>query len=130
MSTVTDRVAAGAAFLDQHDPEWWRADVERAIDLGTLDIWSKDSCVLGQRCPVPVLAAHLGITVADETEPDELSGRWHSAYDAYAYKLSGLSLWNDLIEWAADHGFTAHDTEFAGLSVEWIRVITERRAAS
>lgn len=32
MSTIAERVAAGAAFLDERDPDWWRADVERAIN--------------------------------------------------------------------------------------------------
>ena len=38
MSTIAERVAAGAAFLDEHDPGWWCADADPAIDLVALDL--------------------------------------------------------------------------------------------
>lgn len=41
--TVADRVAAGAAWLDQRLPGWWRL-----IDLRQLDMWHSCRCVLGQ----------------------------------------------------------------------------------
>ena len=74
LSTITERVAAGAAFLDQHDPEWWRADVEQAIDLDMLDLASTSHCVLGQRCPLDLRNAPYA----------------PSPYDAMANSLSGL----------------------------------------
>jgi hypothetical protein len=43
MNTIAERVAAGAAWLDAHEPGW----VDR-IDLGGLDIQSCDRCILGQ----------------------------------------------------------------------------------
>jgi hypothetical protein len=114
VSAVAERVAAGAAFLDEHDPEWWRADVERAIDLETLDIRSDNLCLLGQRCPL-------------EASPTR------SAYNQFATLLSGVgNIWSvDL--WARPFGFQADAPGGAGfddLTDEWKRVITGRRAAS
>ena len=43
MSTVTERVADGAAFLDEHQAGW-----DRDIDLVALDIGSSCECILGQ----------------------------------------------------------------------------------
>lgn len=124
MSTIAERVAAGAAFLDEHDPEWWRADVKRAIDLDTLNLGVTDRCVLGQRCPVG--------TYFDSYE-------WMTRYDALAAMFSGIeaSDSSDLDTWAIPLGFQAEDEdweaeggEFDALTAEWKRVITERRAAS
>jgi hypothetical protein len=42
-ATMTERVAAGAAWLDEHHPGW----VDR-IDLNVLDLESPCFCVLGQ----------------------------------------------------------------------------------
>ena len=122
MSTITERVAAGAAFLDEHDPEWWRENVERAIDLNTLDLDSNRTCVLGQRCPLEVLAAHIGAGVHDLGDGD----RWRG-YIAYSRHLSGL---RNTAGWACDHGFNGLDhDEMPILTAEWSRVITERRAS-
>lgn len=43
LSTVADRVAAGAAWLDDHQPGW----VDR-IDAAQLDLEDCKECVLGQ----------------------------------------------------------------------------------
>jgi hypothetical protein len=133
VSTIAERVAAGAAFLDEHDPEWWRPDVERAIDLDALDLHDTGLCVLGQRCPLEVLSAHAGVDI------DELgSFGFSDAYFAYAKHLSGLTEpdgvagWA-LLEWACVRGFITSDSDtedWADLTAEWTRVITERRAAS
>lgn len=122
MSTITERVAAGAAFLDQHDPEWWRADVERAIDLDRLNLGYSDTCVLGQRCP-------LG-----------LRGGNYSEYQAFAAKLIGAQPYEEpeINAWAAPLGFQAQlgrpigeeMADYRALTAEWKRVITERRAAA
>lgn len=130
-AVISERVAAGAAFLDEHDPQWWRADVERAIDLDSLDLIEAHACVLGQRCPLEVLARALNTSV------DELSGfDMGDGYDAYLMHLSGLS-GADRGSWARDHGFTllGSDADYRGddwavLTAEWKRVITERRPAS
>jgi hypothetical protein len=131
MSAIAERVAAGAAILDEHDPGWWRPDVERAIDLDRLKLHLGDSCVLGQRCPISVLAAFHGVTVANEDEPDELaSGDWVQAYQAYAIQLSGLRGYEDLGDWGYAHGFVGAGSAWGALTDKWKRVITERRAAS
>ena len=43
MSTIAERVASGAALLDERMPGW-----HQRIDLDTLDIDSCKNCVLGQ----------------------------------------------------------------------------------
>lgn len=119
MSAVTERVAAGAAFLDEHDPEWWREGVERAIDLDSLDLGSGDLCVLGQRCPLELRS--------EEDEP----------YSMFGSALSGLFGGFRIDEWAMSLGFTCGhnlgldgtDREWDALTAEWALVIRERRAA-
>ena len=114
MSTVAERVAAGA-YLDEHDPEWWRPDVERAIDLDTLNLESSNNCVLGQRCPV-------------ENADDE-----YLAYASYLAEIPEDRPFT-IDNWAVPLGFQADPhafkTEYKALTAEWTRVITERRAAS
>lgn len=119
MSTIAERVAAGAAFLDEHDLDWWRADVERAINVDRLNLRRGDMCVLGQRCPVPA-------------EPHR------AEYVVYGLQLSGLDDPDALWEWGVPLGITA-PLEYGGdrmddahdeLAAEWKRVITGRRSAS
>lgn len=43
MDDVAERVASGAALLDEKRPGWWRE-----IDLATLDIGDTCNCVVGQ----------------------------------------------------------------------------------
>jgi hypothetical protein len=43
MTTIDDRVAAGAAWLDANRPGWWQR-----INLATLDLGDPCRCVLGQ----------------------------------------------------------------------------------
>jgi len=132
VSTIAERVAAGAAFLDEHDPDWWKADVERAIDLETLALDWPDRCVLGQRCPLEVLAAYVETDVSDLTVFDSGDG-----YFAYGERLSGFAEDAEIAHWARDLGFT-FTTDLPGgdrddwddLTAEWRKVITERRAAS
>ncbi|HTJ69231.1 MAG TPA: hypothetical protein VL551_16965 [Actinospica sp.] len=128
MSTIAERVAAGAAFLDEHDPDWWRADVERAIDLEKLNLSHGDACVLGQRCPLAV--------------PGDIS-----EFEAYGYELSKTFSWRSLSNWAAPLGFQIYGPwredgttegrrlseemdEYRELTAEWKRVIEQRRAAA
>ena len=117
MSTIAERVAAGAAFLDEHDPDWWRADAARAIDLGSLDLGEPEHCVLGQRCP--------------------LESPEHSAWWAQECALLGLPenvTVARVSHWSDDHGFSLgdpsceHEYLWSDLTAEWKRVITERRA--
>lgn len=115
MSTITERVAAGAVFLDEHDPDWWRA-----IDLDTLRLNDPDQCVLGQRCPVEAWRrAPIG----------------ESRFATYAAVLSGMNL-REMSEWAEALGFEAGSDdrccsggEYDVLTAEWKRVITGRRVS-
>jgi hypothetical protein len=45
-ATIADRVAKGALFLDEREPNWWRV-----IDLDALDMEEGCDCVLGQLHP-------------------------------------------------------------------------------
>lgn len=42
-STIAERVAAGATFLDEREPGWWRR-----IDVDRLSISDSCNCILGQ----------------------------------------------------------------------------------
>jgi hypothetical protein len=123
VSSITERVALGAIFLNEHDPGWWRADVERAIDLETLYLGLGGRCILGQRCPF------------------EDTGKY-TAFHAFARVLSGLPLdldddeesgENAIDRWAAPLGFQAYTygcAEYDELTAEWARVIRERRSTA
>lgn len=117
MSTITERVAKGAAFFDEKDPGWWRADVERAIDLDRLDFSSGDACLLGQRCPLP--------------PRKNLTG-----YGLYGRVLSGIDDSDDMWRFWAELGITAPDSMpgpmddiHDALCAEWKRLIEARRSA-
>lgn len=131
MNAIAERVAAGAAFLDEHDPEWWRPDVDRAIDLDALDLAEPDRCVLGQRCPLEVLAIYLSADVDELNALDMGDG-----YLAYGAFLSGHAADGEIGRWASELGFTFTTDDpgdaviWDALTAEWRKVITERRAAS
>lgn len=128
LSAVAGKVAAGAAFLDEHDPGWWRPDVERAIDLRSLHMGYGDACVLGQRCPLEALTGYLGRAPEDI---DDQEFRYH----AYAGRLNGGFPDREAMEdWAVARGFNRppgeDDGEYDELTDEWKRIISERRAAA
>jgi hypothetical protein len=128
MATITERVAAGAAFLDEHDPGWWRGDGERPISLDRLDLEEAQDCILGQRCPVAVLASFCYLSPHDS---DELSSQWWRAYTAYAVELSGLSPADPALgRWGDEHGFSSPAEDYPDLTAAWKGVITGRRLAS
>jgi hypothetical protein len=129
MSTITERVAAGAAFLDEHDPEWWRPDVDGAISLDTLDLMNGNLCVLGQRCPLETSDCPFYVQ----------AGRVSGIAADYAGRDWDHQEVAELLidEWAKPLGFQAFGLlaeeradDFAALTVKWKRVITERRSAS
>ena len=101
---VRDRVEAGVAWLDQHDPGWWKVDQPGhgpnggPIDLDVLDIQSPCRCVLGQRWG-NYYSSSIGITMDEATD--------------FGFDTAG-------------HG----RAEFEALGEEWTRVITERREAA
>ena len=91
MATMTERVAAGAAWLDENQPGWWQR-----IDLGELNLASSCRCVLGQLAPPEI------------TEDDR--GTWTAILYHFALLDSDIRLgfnvspgdsWDDLTdEWA------------------------------
>jgi hypothetical protein len=101
MRTIAERVAAGAAFLDEHEPGW--AD---RINLRVLDQNSVCLCVLGQT----------------------FAGRVGSSYygNGYDWALEEFD-----IRTAAALGFDAvnDDEDYDDLATEWARLIVARRKA-
>jgi hypothetical protein len=86
-STIAERVAAGAAWLDANRPGW----VER-IDLETLDLGDPCRCIVGQ-----LNVQWGGLKIADDP-------RWHAAslgFDTWlaeGYEYSALTAaWRQLI---------------------------------
>jgi hypothetical protein len=100
MSTDTERVAAGMAFLDEREPGW-----PSRIDLGRLNIADPDWCMTGQLQPA-TSHAWAGICRA-------------AGWEADAGGADDISL-----------GFDAEEAaEYSALTAEWRRAITERLAA-
>lgn len=103
MSTVAERVAAGAAYLDEHEPGW----VDR-IDLEQLSLSSCWHCVLGQ-----------------------LHGSFLSAPIIRAMEgcKHGSQEWNERQAVVRSLGFaTKNHRDYPALTVEWRRLIDARRA--
>lgn len=107
MKTITERVAAGAAWLDQREPGW-----PERIDLDRLDLRSSGRDILGQ----------LATGQLDE-EAGARIGRW-TAILLHFGLTSGT---------AAEFGFVRRDWEdeaYEALTAEWKRVIAGRWGAS
>ena len=104
MSTITERVEAGAAFLDERKPRW--AD---GISLDHLNINSECNCVLGQSFGGYVFGKYsLGLSDAETV--------------AYGFTVTGDE--EELPEGAAD------ESEYPLLTAEWKRLLEERRQSS
>lgn len=94
--TVQDRVAAGAAFLDEKRPGWFNE-----IDNATLDIASAKECVCGQlfgsySTGIGTLGASThsvdyGFVVTDTTR-EELNIAWCEAITARKTKIEEREL--------------------------------------
>jgi hypothetical protein len=103
MSTIAERVARGAALLDEREPGWW----ER-IDLGRLDLSSPCRCVLGQL----------------NTDLDRpYFPKWTDILERF-----GVGLRDEFT-----HGFNVGgggtDAQFANLTAAWRELIEARRSA-
>jgi hypothetical protein len=133
VSIITGRVQRGAALLDEHDPDWWRADAGRAIDLDRLDLAEGDTCVLGQRCPLEVAASYRTRAESEDEidDPDKLT-----PYRAYSEQLFD-GRWDSrtqrvsMLQAAHDHGFAwmgGERREFDELTAAWRDLIQGRRA--
>lgn len=119
--TVAGRVAKGAAFLDEHDPGWWRADVPDAISLADLDLGDTSRCVLGQRCPLELLRDYL---------PAVRPGVRYFAYAAHLRRQAAVGGGGSPEAWGIAMGFVATgdlDREWSALTAAWRTVISGRR---
>lgn len=106
--TIAERVAAGAAWLDERKPDWWTA-----VALPELDVDDCNLCVLGQT----------------------YGSYWDSPLFADLSNIgSGEFFDNDeereTVERAQPLGFYADgSSEVLWLNAEWERVIRARREA-
>jgi hypothetical protein len=94
--TITDRVSAGAAWLDEHRPDWWQR-----IDLDTLDLREPCYCVLGQEYAAEVdLDGHglccngyqLAVARMDDHHPAELG------FSADLHLAESVEFWDQLAD--------------------------------
>lgn len=103
MSTITERVAAGAAFLDEREPGW-----DQRISLDELSIGSSCNCILGQ-----------------------LHGNYTGGLMDLNFLYEDWSDIEFGFMWSSNRAVLGGvDGEVAALTAEWKRVITERRSAS
>lgn len=111
--TISARVQAGAAWLDQHVPGWV-AD----IDLNRLDLASPCRCILGQ--------IHGGEypTMGEIPGEDGRPANWTTNRTALGFECSPARDGEKPEVWLA----RTHD-EYAALTAEWTRVITACRDA-
>jgi hypothetical protein len=88
VTTVAERVAAGAAYLDEHQPGW-----SRFIDLKKLDISSSCRCILGQlHGDYEAALFELGMDDEESWQPFDLG------FNGAGLSLSWLSAeWENLI---------------------------------
>jgi hypothetical protein len=112
MTAIAERVAAGAAFLDEREPGWWSLDRESPLHTSQLYVGSSCDCVLGQ-----LFGSYLrGIRTLGLREP---------GVNREALGFMFISADSD-----AERDRAAEDADIEALTREWERVITGRRAAS
>lgn len=105
VSTVAERVAAGAAWLDENRPRW-----EDYIDLERLMLDDEEDCILGQ--------LYGGFNEA----PDELvTPGWRATHLGFDLMLP--SPWNQFPD---EYQYTPE--RMRELEAEWRRLIESRRA--
>ena len=105
--TIAERVAAGAAWLDERKPDWWSA-----IDIIAFDIDDCRDCALGQ-----IYGSY-----------------WDSPLFADLESIQGALFFvsddeRETIARAKPLGFYAESDETIWLNAEWERVIRARREA-
>jgi hypothetical protein len=141
MKTISERVAWGAAWLDDKYPGW----VDR-IDLAALEMSDCNACILGQVYTGLVPEAErnqlLAQAISDVTSGYPDSEQWAAEYlqEVREGKMGGYQVLTDVHQLIADgtvHGFAAvsdgedgEDTEYQLLLDEWTRVILSRRLAA
>lgn len=141
MISIAERVAAGAAWLDEHYPTWWEK-----IEISTLNVASCHHCVLGQvytGC-IPadeqdqVLAqAILTLPWAERRVAREAinSGDWGGfntliEYHGLLYSSAELGFSTAMFGWFDRNGVVVSmAAEMAMLTDEWTRLVISRRLA-
>jgi hypothetical protein len=144
VSDVAERVARGAAWLDEKYPQWFDK-----IDLSTLDLSRCTQCVLGQVYTGVIPAAEQGQvlaqTIAQITQGWPDADEWAQDYrlQVASGEFGGYQILTDFHELPEDgewHGFVAKadrdgeqdadmDAEYVLLLEEWTRHIVRRRVA-
>ncbi len=105
MKTIAERVARGAALLDEKLPGWWQR-----IDLEALTMRDTCMCILGQ-------------LFGNEEDRLEDDGYWQGLHDLNIPRFGAAH--------AAEYGFADEDPfAYEALDVEWCELIESRRAAS
>jgi hypothetical protein len=114
VSRVAERVAAGAAWLDEHEPGWWREDSPHPVSLFSLDMAAGCLCILGQ------LYNHIAV---------ESAGGYMSGFDWASECLDFGSLSERDLGFALNMSPPDNDplADWRPIQAEWVRVITERR---
>lgn len=118
-ATVAERVAAGAAFLDEREPGWWQK-----VDLERISMDSACNCVLGQLS-------------TDRLSRPEQFGDWGQICSAFGLTEGYLGQSSGRLS-DTELGFNASSkpgsedqlSEYVALGAEWTRVILARREAS
>lgn len=110
--TIADRVAAGATYLDEHEPGWWKL-----IELGRLNLASGCRCVLGQ-----LEMARTGDPWSNYCDAVDRLGLADSQSAALGFECSPGGV--------TDYDYEARDAEYAELTVAWRELIEKRRAGA
>jgi hypothetical protein len=124
MDTIAERVAKGAAWLDEQRPGWWR-EGPGGIDLGRLEMRDVCMCVLGQ------VYAEAAFSEWHEDDGSPYESGFEYAADALAAPAVAGGF--DTAAWTPDLEYrerAVRNAEYAELGTEWKRLIAERRAAS
>lgn len=144
MNEVTDRVARGAAWLDDKYPQWYSK-----IDLSTLDLSNCTMCVLGQVYTGVIPTEEQGQILAQairsvvEAFPDGEEYAEEYRLEVLTGSYGGYQILTDFHELPNDgewHGFVAsaardnldvarEAAEYQALLDEWTRVIISKRLA-
>lgn len=130
--TLAERVAAGAAWLDEHQPGW-----DHLIDLGRLDMSDGCLCVLGQVYESAARAANDKADAdAQAAEDCGFEPDWPDYTDGFDYAVDELGApkydggfcftYAELSAWW-QHDETP-EVHWAELGTEWKRLIAARRA--
>lgn len=135
LPTIEQRVAQGAAWLDENYPNWWQI-----IDLSTFNINSCHECVLGQMYNLAIPDSERGDLVAQvvakapsyrkttfaENLAERVEGGYHVLVEHHDLTLRTEALGFSGIIYGPFSGWTWAQ-QMRELGEEWTRVIIGRR---